>query len=222
MKFQTFAFSTALTIATIVSAHSPALSQGFQVPTHPRLYEISTSQPPSQAAQPPAILSQRMPQTTQAKLSNGQTYFSAAPRLIRSATSQKTAYTPSTYEFTLSVPVDAGQPLKAITIAQAENVETIQFDVPNSKAFAGDHYAAGPVIPLASIGGSQPVNSKAVTIVFDQPVQPGSTVTVALEAKANPSFSGIYEFGVTAFPEGENGTGLFLGFGRLSFYSNQD
>jgi Protein of unknown function (DUF2808) len=267
MKFQTFALSTALTVATIVSAHSPALSQDFQTATHPRLSEIGTSQTQSQAAQPPTILSQRapqtnqsklnifqnfqtptharlfeigafqtlpqvaqlpailsqgMPQTAQVKLNNGQTYFSTSPRLTRSAASEKGAYAPSTYEFTLAVPADAGQPLKAVTIAQAENAETIRFDVPNSKAFAGNRYAAGPVIPLASIGGSQPANSKAVTIVFDQPVQPGSTVTVALEAKANPTFGGIYEFGVTAFPGGENGTGLFLGFGRLSFYSTSD
>ncbi|KAM3098269.1 DUF2808 domain-containing protein [Phormidesmis sp. 146-12] len=149
-----------------------------------------------------------------------QTFFSAAPRLTWSSTSQQSASTPSTYQFTVSLPADAGQPLKAITIAQAENLETIRFDVSNSKASTGNHYTAKSAIALASVGG-QPENSKAVTIVFDQPVQPGSTVTVALEAKSNPQFGGIYEFGVTAFPEGENGLGQFLGFGRLSFYGGE-
>nr|WP_199755917.1 DUF2808 domain-containing protein [Chroococcidiopsis cubana] len=49
-------------------------------------------------------------------------------------------------------------------------------------------------------------------------MSPGTTVTVALRAKRNPS-GGIYLFGVTAFPTGEKSSGQFLGYGRLHFGS---
>lgn len=51
-------------------------------------------------------------------------------------------------------------------------------------------------------------------------VQPGTTVTITLEVKRNPSTSGTYLFGVTAYPVGEKGIGSFLGHGRLFFYDN--
>jgi hypothetical protein len=154
--------------------------------------------------------------------SNGQTFFYHPPSLTRVAASQIGAHLPSTYEFTVTVPANAGQPLKAITIAQAKNLERISFDTSRSQAFAGNRFAAGPMIPLASVGGTQPMNPSEVTVVFDQPVQPGSTVTVAIEAKENPQFGGVYEFGVTAYPAGENGLGQFLGYGRINFYGNSN
>ncbi|HEY9884013.1 MAG TPA: DUF2808 domain-containing protein, partial [Thermosynechococcaceae cyanobacterium] len=128
----------------------------------------------------------------------------------------------STYEFTLTVPKNAGQPLKAVKIAQAENVETVKFDVSNSKAFVGDRLTASSEIQLASVGAEQPANPGEVTIVFEQPVQPGSTVTVALAVQSNPVWGGVYEFGVTAYPDGENGLGQFLGYRRISFYGNSN
>lgn len=33
-------------------------------------------------------------------------------------------------------------------------------------------------------------------------------------------FSGVYLFGVTAFPAGEKSHGQFIGFGRLHFYND--
>jgi Protein of unknown function (DUF2808) len=141
---------------------------------------------------------------------------------MRVAATQIGADTPSTYEFTLTVPQDAGQPLKAVTIAQANNLETVKFDVSQSKAYVGERFASSSEIRLASVGGEQPTNPGEVTIVFDQPVQPGSTVTVALAAQRNPNWGGVYEFGVTAYPVGENGRGQFLGFGRINFYGNSN
>jgi hypothetical protein len=159
-------------------------------------------------------------QVKQYEQSTGQTFFEAAPRLVRAATSQPTRYLPSTYEFTLTVPPNAGQPLKAVKISQAQNQEVIDFDVKKSKAFLGEKFGSGPEIPLASTGGSQPSNSEEVTIVFDQPVQAGSTVTVALDTNRNPRFSGVYQFGVTAYPDGENGRGQFLGYQRVTIYDS--
>jgi hypothetical protein len=147
-----------------------------------------------------------------------QTFFSHPPQLIRAAATQTGVYSPSTYEFTLTIPQNAGQPLKAVTIAQVENLETVKFDVSDSKAFLGERLTASSKVPLASIGGSQPTKAGEVTIVFDQPVQPGSTVTVTLAAEQNPSGSNVYLFGVTAYPVGENSLGQFLGYGRIDFY----
>jgi hypothetical protein len=153
---------------------------------------------------------------------SGHTFFSDPPQLIRTAASQIGTYIPSSYEFTLTVPKDAGQPLKAVKIVQDKNMETVHFDVSDSKAFIGDRLTASSEVRLASVGGEQPTNSGEVTIVFDQPVQPGSTVTVALAAQRNPGWGGVYLFGVTAYPAGGDGLGQFLGYGRISFYGNSN
>jgi Protein of unknown function (DUF2808) len=55
-------------------------------------------------------------------------------------------------------------------------------------------------------------------VQFNPPVQPGRKVTIALSPQRNPAYSGVYLFGVTAFPTGEKSHGQFLGFGRLHFY----
>jgi hypothetical protein len=147
----------------------------------------------------------------------GKTFFDNPPQLIRAAAIPIDRIAPATYEFTLMVPENAGQPLKAVTIAQTKNLETVRFNASNSKAFLGKRFTGGTNIRLASVGGGQPPNPNEVTIVFDQPVKPGSTVTVALAAERNPSRGGVYEFGVTAYPAGENGMSQFLGYGRINF-----
>jgi len=193
------------------------------------LASIATIQPATHASSRyDAIVKQLGLQTTPAQtlvaqapdtLSSGHNFFSHAPQLIRTATSEKGGNAPATYEFTVTVPANAGQPLKAITIAQGTNLETVQFDLNGSQASLGKGLTAA-IIPLAHIGGT--ATPGEVTVVFDQPVQPGNTVTVAIAAQANPNFGGNYEFGVTAYPVGDNSTGLFLGYGRINFYGNSN
>jgi hypothetical protein len=150
-------------------------------------------------------------------LGNGRTTFERAPRLIRAATSSRQARTSrATYHFTISVPENAGQPLQAVTISQRQGFDEIAFKTDKSSAFEGDSFAGGPELPLASIGGPQPADGDT-TVVFDPPVPPGKTVTVALQAKRNPNFPGIYLFGVTAYPVGEGSPGLYLGSRRFTF-----
>ena len=151
------------------------------------------------------------------RLNNGTVAFNNPPRLIRSATSFGSPNTPSVYQFTISVPENAGEPLQAVTIMQQPNVQTITLDLNQNRAFKGDSFAGGPALHLASIGGSQPQTAHQVMVVFDPPVNPGSTVTVELRSLGNPTL-GVYLFGVTAYPAGENGIGQFLGYGRLQFY----
>ena len=153
-------------------------------------------------------------------LGDGRNAFVRAPRLIRTAASNTSSNTPSTYQFTIEVPEDAGEALKAVTISPKKNADKINFNVSNSKAFIGDSFAGGTDLSLANIGGSQINDSNEVTFVFDEPVQPGNTVTVSLKTSRNPGDGGVYLFGVTAFPEGENSPGLYLGSGRLHFLHN--
>lgn len=155
------------------------------------------------------------------RLNNGQTFFDYPPRLLRATTSSvATCMSGATYYFTLSVPEHAGEPLQAVTVTQRENRDTVIFQPSESRAFAGNRSRRGPALSLASIGGSQPSNSQEETVVFDPPVPPGSTVTIALKPKRNPDWGGVYLFGVTAYPAGENSSGQFLGYGRLTFYDN--
>ncbi|MBE9166222.1 DUF2808 domain-containing protein [Pleurocapsales cyanobacterium LEGE 06147] len=150
-------------------------------------------------------------------LGNGRTTFERAPRLIRAATnSRQTGMPRATYHFTISVPENAGEPMQAVTISQRQGIDAIAFKTDKSRAFEGDSFAGGPEIPLASIGGSQPTDGDT-TVVFDPPVPPGKTVTVALQAKRNPNLAGIYLFGVTAYPVGEGSPGLYLGSRRFTF-----
>jgi len=54
-------------------------------------------------------------------------------------------------------------------------------------------------------------------VTFDPPVTPGKR-SIGLRPVRNLRFSGVYLFGVTAYPVGEKSHGQFLGFGRLHFY----
>lgn len=223
MKLHTFTINVILAIAATAEVQSATYAT-TKFNLLAQQIGLQTAQP--QSVQPQPIQSQAIQVKPQAANSSieqaGRTFFSHPPLLMRVAAPQTGAETPSTYEFTLTVPKDAGQPLKAVTIAQATNVETVKFDVSNSKAFVGDRLTARSQIPLASVGGEQPANPGEATIVFAQPVQPGDTVTVALAVQQNPQWGGVYEFGVTAYPDGNNGLGQFLGYGRINFYGNSN
>ena len=146
------------------------------------------------------------------ELDNGQTFFNHPPRLLKSAvTTYPGLGALANYRFTISLPDDAGQPLQSLSITQHGNIDSVHFNISQTYASVG-----GSAVPLASIGGSAPENSQEVIVVFDPPIQPGSTVSVSLRAKRPPS-RGVYLFGVTAFPVGENSPGLYLGSGRVTF-----
>ena len=146
---------------------------------------------------------------------NGQFFFDHAPRLVRTETSAiaMTSVGGTAYEFTIAVPKDAGAPLKAITIVQDANPRMIEFNPNQSRAIA----ANGTNIPLTSIGGA---SGKETTIAFEQPIQPGDTVIVSLQADRNPPWEGVYQFGITAYAMGNQSNGLFSGFGRVRLYSH--
>ena len=115
----------------------------------------------------------------------------------------------------VEVPQNVGEALKSVKITQKEDMDTIIFREDQTLASMGNNLA-GANIPLAAVGGeSQPGET---TIVFDTPVEPGNTVTISVKPKQNPFTGGVYLFGITAYPAGENSQGLYLGSGRIHIY----
>ncbi len=159
-------------------------------------------------------------QSTEAlELTSGQRVFEKAPRLIRSAANFRSRDALAYYYFTIKLPEDAGEPLKAVTILQKTNLEEITFFPGKTRAFFGDIFKKDLSIPLASaesLVSKQSSDNNGVKVVFEKPVESGNTVTISLRAR-NPQYGGIYLFGVTAFPWGENSQGMYLGSGRIHF-----
>lgn len=168
-----------------------------------------------------AVLFSLLPLAAKAGQIGGRSYFDHSPHLLRAAASNVVAHTPSAYEFTIHVPSDAGAALQTVKIAQEQNLDRVSFDPTQSRAFLGDHLARGQSVSLAAIGGERPENRNETTVTFNPPIQPGQTVTVVLDATANPWTGGVYLFGVTAYPEGDQSSGLFLGYGRIHLQSYQ-
>ncbi|BAT52254.1 hypothetical protein NOS3756_11870 [Nostoc sp. NIES-3756] len=153
------------------------------------------------------------------QLRDGTVYFVEPPRLVEAATTyNQVNIWGATYYFTVSLPEKASEPLQQITINQREGVDNIRFDLKDIVAFEGTRSRRGQPIGLKDV--TQNRQTRTVSITFDPPVSPGKTVTIGLKPWQNPSISGVYLFGVTAFPPGEKTHGQFLGFGRLQFYNH--
>ncbi len=162
-----------------------------------------------------------VPVTQAVQLRDGTVYFVQPPKLVDATTTYKDVNVwGATYYFTINVPENAGESLQKVTITQKEGAENIRYDLNDTRAFVGtrDHrketqLRLGPV--------TNERKTRTVYVNFDPPVTPGQTVTIALRPVNNPSFSGVYLLGVTAFPVGEKSHGQFLGFGRFQFYNNR-
>lgn len=151
------------------------------------------------------------PLVSAVQLADGTRAFNHPPQLIKSAATFSSAgSTAAIYSFTLTVPADAGEPLQKVSFQQAEGSEPVQFRLKDTTAYVGERLAGQELPVVAS------VQEQGAIVTFDPPIAPGATVTIALRPTRNPDFPGIYQFGVTAFPEGEKVQGQFLGFGRFA------
>lgn len=116
MQFQKSTISITLAIAATASLASPAhASTKYDV----ILQQLGFKPTPTQIAGPQTTQAQTVQPQLQKRIAMGQagqTSFSHPLTLVRVASSQLGVSIPSTYEFTLTVPQDAGQPLKAVTI----------------------------------------------------------------------------------------------------------
>ncbi|MEH2022530.1 DUF2808 domain-containing protein [Nostoc sp.] len=168
-----------------------------------------------------------VPVTQAVQLRDGLVYFVQPPKLVEATTTYKDVNVwGGTYYFTINVPENAGESLQKVTIAQKEGVENIRYNLDDTRAFVGTRDAEGGLrdrketqLKLGAVTNER--ETRTVSVNFDPPVTPGQTVTIALRPVSNPSFSGVYLLGVTAFPVGEKSHGQFLGFGRFQFYSNR-
>ncbi|MHC5672232.1 DUF2808 domain-containing protein [Nostoc sp.] len=164
--------------------------------------------------------------TQAVQLRDGTVYFVEPPKLVKATTTYKDVnILGGTYYFTINLPENAGESLQKVTIAQKEGVENIDYNLNDTRAFVGTSDACGGLclrketrLKLGAVTNEP--KTRTVSVNFDPPVVPGQTITIALRPVSNPSFSGVYLLGVTAFPVGEKSHGQFLGFGRFQFYSN--
>ncbi|MBD2593525.1 DUF2808 domain-containing protein [Nostoc spongiaeforme FACHB-130] len=155
------------------------------------------------------------------QLQDGTVYFAQPPRLVNAITTYKEIYAwGATYYFTISLPENAGEPLQRLAINQHEGVDNITFDLNDSVAFEGKPSGKGQKVALQTVTTDS--KTRTVTLTFEPPVSPGKTITIGLKPWQNPRSSGVYLFGVTAFPTGEKSHGQFLGYGRLHFYNSGD
>ena len=168
-----------------------------------------------------------VPVTQAVQLRDGTVYFVQPPKLVDATTTYKDVNVwGATYYFKINVPENAGESLQKVTIAQREGAENIRYHLNDTRAFVGTSDAYGGLrlrkesrLTLGPVTAER--ETRTVTVNFNPPVTPGQTVTIALRPVKNPSFSGVYLLGVTAFPVGEKSHGQFLGFGRFQFYSNR-
>lgn len=153
------------------------------------------------------------------QLADGTVYFAEPPALVAATSTFKEINVwGATYYFILNLPDNAGEPLQKVTFTQKQGTQDIRFDLKDTRAFEGTPDRVIQRFSLSSVTRDR--KTQTVEVTFNPPVSPGKTVTIGLRPYQNPAFSGIYLYGVTAFPAGERSHGQFLGFGRLQFYGD--
>jgi Protein of unknown function (DUF2808) len=160
----------------------------------------------------PAILSGQLP--------DGRIFFDRSPRLLDATTPyNQTRIRNVPYYFTVEIPENVGKPLGKILIQQRQGLANIQFRLSETTAFVGTSSDRGEPLSIGEVAID--AQTGGVSVTFDPPVSPGQTITISLVAAMNPSQSGVYLFGVTAFPAGDEVLSLYLGPGRLQFYRDE-
>ncbi|MGQ4650299.1 DUF2808 domain-containing protein [Lyngbya aestuarii] len=150
------------------------------------------------------------------ELPDGTIWFEKSPRLLEVTTTYKQIYLRgATYYFTLKLPEDAGEPLGRVVINQRQGFDDIRFNLEDTLAFLETPQNRGQSLTLKEI--TQEPEMEGISVTFDKPVAPGETITIGLRPLRNPTTSGFYTFGVTAFPAGEQAEGIYLGSRNLYF-----
>lgn len=148
-------------------------------------------------------------------------YFSKAPRLLgASVTFNGVRVRNAKYYFNIELPKDAGTNLQQIAIAQRQGQENIKFRLEDTVAYIGTNRDREDPIAIANV--TQNESTGEIMVLLENPIPPGTTFTVGLKPRRNPFYDGVYLFGVTAFPQGNNPQSLYLGAGRLHFYRGND
>jgi hypothetical protein len=151
--------------------------------------------------------------------SDGVVGFSYPLRLTDSRTTRSDAGASSvTYYLRFNFPNAAEEPLDRVVITLDEGRRDPVFGYRLEATRAVATTEAGEfAVPLGEI--TQDEQTKALTIHFDPPVEPGQEITLALKPYRNPRFEGVYLFGATAYPVGTEVEPTFMGYARFNFYS---
>ena len=156
------------------------------------------------------------------RLADGTVFFEQVPRLVdASITRQSVSDSNVGYYFDLSIPSDAGEALERIDITQQDGdlfTREVDFELDESQAFVGRRRDRAEPLSIGSVAVDE--DTHTVSVTFDPPIPAGTDLTLRLEAEKNPRRSGVYLFGVTAYPEGTPSHGQFLGFGRFNIFDN--
>lgn len=148
---------------------------------------------------------------------DGTVAFSSPPRLTDSYTTRnQVGDGNATYYLTVDFPAAAAEPLDRVVIRLREGYDPIfRYRTEATEAFVNLPDGSRP-LSLGEVVENR--DDRTLTIAFDPPVQPGGAITLALRPVRNPRFGGVYLFGATAYPVGEQVESTFMGYARLSFY----
>lgn len=185
----------------------------FNLQNDGKTTQVATSTTP-----PPAIPVETPSTTTPSRTSSLRTaYFYQPPRLTYLGASSNSIRIPNVnYYFTINLPENARTPLQQLEIKQRQGLEDIDFNLNKTIAYEGKRRQKKQEIAIQDVTRNR--KTQTISVIFDPPVSPGKTITIALRAVENPFSEGIYEFEVTAFPAGNNSRGQNPGVKRLSFY----
>lgn len=123
------------------------------------------------------------------------------------------------YYFDLELPEDLGEPLQKVVIQQRSGGDEVKFRPDKTKAYLGNHHDKQEPLEVTTVFDE---DTAEVAVLFNPPIPPGRAVTIGIKPKQNPDYAGVYLFGVTAFPSGDEPVGMYLGPGRLHFYNGGD
>ena len=156
------------------------------------------------------------------QFADGSTAFEYPPRVIAaSVTNAYSRQRNSTYFFTIAHSENAGEPLQKLVIEPRDGLRSQwPFRVEDSRVFVGTRSDQGAELAFSSV--VQNADTQVITLVLDSPVPPGTTFTIRLRPQRTPRRSGVYLYGITAFPAGEQGRAQFAGFGRLNFFDSDN
>ena len=146
--------------------------------------------------------------------------FTAPPRLTDAATTQdRTSVRGATYYFTISLPENAGAPLKEIQFQQTSGVDFLGYKISKTTGFEGTRKNRGAEVPLFLVEENR--KTRRITVRLDKPLSPGKTVTIAMRPVKTPPISGVYQLRLTVFPPGESARPFPLSPARLHFYQHR-
>ena len=145
--------------------------------------------------------------------------FDKSPRLIDVKTSvSQVKVDDIQYYFIMSIPLDAGVPLKKIVLQQVKGNKKVSFDLDQTIAFTGKPINREDTLFISKV--QKNLDNNKVSITFKSPILPGKIFTIRLKPKNNPKVGGNYQFGITVYPEGKHPQGLYIGAGTLHFYQH--